>query len=249
RSTDLLLVDDIQFFAAKNRTQNEFFHTFNSLHQAGKQVVLSSDRPPLELDDIDDRLISRFQSGLITQISPPDFETRMAIIERRAEEESVALPSEVSEFIATHIINNIRELEGALITLLARAAFYHKEPTVELANEVLQEKLGRPVGKPPMERIQEVVAGHFKLSGEALIGKSRRHDIAVARMIAMCLATELTNYSLKHIGQLFGGRDHSTVIHARKTIQKLREHDALIRDTYQLLLKKLGESPARTRVV
>ena len=239
RSTDLLLVDDIHFFAAKNRTQSEFFHTFNSLHQAGKQIVLSSDRPVHELDDIDARLISRFQSGLITQISPPDFETRVAILERRGDEEGVSLPAEVAQFFATHIVSNIRELEGALITLLARAAFHHTEPSIELAGEVLREKMGRTVTKPPIEHIQEIVAQHFGLSVDALRGKTRKQEIALARMIAMALATDLTNNSLKRIGQLFGGRDHSTVIHARDTIRKLQETDALVRENYEALLKKI----------
>ncbi len=238
RSTDLLLVDDIHFFAAKNRTQSEFFHTFNSLHQAGKQIVLSSDRPVHELDDIDARLISRFQSGLITQISPPDFETRVAILERRADEEGASLSVEVAQFFATHIMSNIRELEGALITLLARAAFHHTEPSIELASEVLREKMGRTVTKPPVEHIQEVVAQHFGLSVDALRGKTRKREIALPRMMAMALATDLTNNSLKRIGQLFGGRDHSTVIHARDTIRELQEKDAFVRETYEALLKR-----------
>lgn len=239
RSIDLLLVDDIHFFAAKNRTQSEFFHTFNSLHQAGKQIVLTSDRPVHELDDIDERLISRFQSGLITQISPPDFETRVAIIERRADEEGVGLPTEVAQFFATHVVSNIRELEGALITLLARAAFHHTEPSIELAGEVLREKIGRTVAKPPVEHIQDIVAQQFWLSVDALRGKSRKQEIALARMIAMAISTETTNNSLKRIGQLFGGRDHTTVIHARDTIRKLLEKDALVRDIYEKLLKKV----------
>ena len=242
RSTELLLVDDVQFFAAKGRTQVEFFHTFNSLYQAGKQIVLSSDRPVHELDGIDSRLISRFQSGLITQISPLDFETRVAILERRAEEEGAALPPEIAQFFATHITNNIRELEGALVTLLARATFYNDQPTLELAQDVLREKMGRPIGKPPIERIQEIVAKHFSITVDALCGKSRKQEIALARMVAMTLATHLTNHSLKHIGQHFGGRDHSTVIHARNTILRLRGEDALIKTNYEELLQKLDRS-------
>ncbi len=242
RSAEFLLVDDVQFFSSKGRTQIEFFHTFNSLYQAGKQIILSCDRPVHELKDIDERLISRFQSGLITQISPPDFETRVAILERRADEEGVALPLDIAQFFATHIKNNIRELEGALVTLIARATFYRLEPNLELAGQVLQEKMGRPVGKPQIEQIQEVVAKHFQLSGDALRGKSRKKEIALARMMAMSLATKLTDHSLKHIGQLFGGRDHSTVIHARNTIHKLIEKDALMRDTYESLRHKLSLS-------
>ncbi len=242
RSAEFLLVDDVQFFSAKGRTQIEFFHTFNSLYQAGKQIILSSDRPVHELKDIDERLISRFQSGLITQISPPDFETRVAIIERRAEEEGIALSLDIAQFFATHIKNNIRELEGALVTLIARATFHRLEPNLELAGQVLQEKIGRPVGKPQIEQIQDVVSKHFKLSGDALRGKSRKQEIALARMVAMALATKLTDHSLKHIGQLFGGRDHSTVIHARNTIHKLMEKDALIRDTCESLCQKLSLS-------
>jgi chromosomal replication initiator protein len=240
RSTDLLLVDDIQFFASKNRTQTEFFHTFNSLHQSGKQIVLSSDRPPHELDDIDERLVSRFRSGLITEISPPDFETRVAILERRAEEEGAALPSEVGQCLANHITDNVRELEGALITLLARAAFYHREPTIELANQILCEKLGKVIGKPPIQRIQETVAQHFGFPVDTLVGKSRRREIALARMIAMSLALEATNLTLKEIGQCFGGRDHSTVIHARKTTQELREKDRVFKESYERLVKRIS---------
>ena len=195
-----------------------------------------------ELKDIDERLISRFQSGLITQISPPDFETRVAILERRADEEGIALPLDIAQFFATHIKNNIRELEGALVTLIARATFYRTDPNLKLAGQVLQEKIGRPVGKPQIEQIQEVVAKHFQLSGDVLRGKSRKQEIALARMMAMALATKLTDHSLKHIGQLFGGRDHSTVIHARNTIHKLIEKDALMRDTYESLFQKLSLS-------
>lgn len=242
RSAELLLVDDIQFFAAKERTQVEFFHTFNSLYQAGKQIVLSSDRPVHELDGIDSRLISRFQSGLITQISPLDFETRVAILERRGEEEGIPLPPEIAQFLATHITNNIRELEGALVTLLARATFFNTDATLELAQDVLREKTGRSVTKPPIERIQELVAQHFGLAVEALRGKSRKHEIALARMLAMALCTHLTNHSLKHIGHLFGGRDHSTVIHARNTILRLKEEDTFIKESYATLLRQLDQS-------
>lgn len=230
RSIDLLLVDDIQFFAAKERTQIEFFHAFNTLYQNGKRIVLTSDRPVNELAGFDKRLISRFDSGLITNINPPSFETRVAILLDRAAEDGFPLSQEVADLLATHITSNVRELEGAYVTLVANCQIKKVPATVELAQRIVQEKTGQRGGRPPVERIQDAVASHFKISVEALRGKSRKKEIVFARMIAMTLMCELTDHSLKAIGSFFGGRDHSTVIHARDTIatRKMANDDEVV---------------------
>jgi chromosomal replication initiator protein len=218
RSIDLLLVDDIQFFAAKERTQIEFFHAFNTLYQNGKRIVLTSDRPVSELAGFDKRLISRFDSGLVTNINPPSYETRVAILLDRAAQDGFPLSNEVADLLATHITSNIRELEGAYITLVANCQIRNIPATLQLAQQIVQQKTGQRGGRPPVERIQEAVAEYFKLSVESLRGKSRKKEVVFARMIAMTLMCELTDHSLKAVGSFFGGRDHSTVIHARDTI-------------------------------
>lgn len=243
RSADLLLVDDIQFFAAKERTQIEFFHSFNSLYQNGKRVVLTSDRPTTELAGFDKRLISRFDSGLVTNIEPPDYETRVAILLKRAESDNFPLSTDIAYLFATHIKANIRELEGAYITLSARCRLSKLPPSMELAREVLLAKTGRPGGRPSVEMIQEAVAEKLNISVAALRGKSRKKEIVYARMIAMTLATELTDHSLKTIGSFFGNRDHSTVIHARDTIQnRIRSDDSEVIDAVNSLKRKLSLS-------
>jgi chromosomal replication initiator protein len=246
RSIDLLLVDDIQFFAAKERTQTEFFHAFNTLYQNGKRIVLTSDRPVSELAGFDERLISRFGSGLVTNIDPPDYETRVAILKERAEEDIFPLSNEIADLIATHITNNVRELEGVFVTLMARCQLSKLPPTMELVRDIIRDKTGQAGGRPPVEKIQEVVADYFRVSVESLRGKSRKKEIVFARMVAMTLMTELTDHSLKTIGNFFGGRDHSTVIHARDTINELREKkEATIIDIFQSLERKLSLSTLR----
>jgi len=222
RSIDLLLVDDVQFFAAKERTQIEFFHAFNTLYQNGKRIVLTSDRPVSELADFDKRLISRFDSGLVTNIDPPDYETRVAILRNLAQANSFPLTREVADTLASRVATNVRDLEGAYVTLAARCQLKRLPPTVELALEVLRSRAGQSAVQPPAERIITVVADYFHVSPEALRSKSRKKDVVFFRMIAMMLMTELTSLSLKAIGELFGGRDHSTVIHARDTIADRR---------------------------
>lgn len=220
RSVDLFLLDDVQFFQGKERTQLEFFHTFNSLYQAGKQIVLTSDRPPKELDDFDKRLIGRIGWGLVTDIQPPDYETRLAILQRRADSEGISLPEDVSEFLAITFKDNIRELESALITLVAHCSIAGIDLTLQLARNVLRDQIQSPTVNISIENIQEKVAEYFKIHTDSLIARSRKKEVAKARQIAMYLCTELTNNSLQSIGLHFGNRDHSTVIHARNIISK-----------------------------
>lgn len=213
RNADILLLDDIQFFAGKESTQVQFFHTFNVLYQNGKQIVLTSDRPPREIRGVEERLLSRFQQGLVTDIQPPDLETRIAILNKKSESDGVPIPIEVASFIADNVTSNIRELEGSLIRLLAYASLNSKEISVDLANEVLKDTIRNGTKRVSMEQIQKKVATSYNLSSDALCSKRKTQEIALARQVAMYLARSLTSNSLKNIGAHFGGRDHSTVIH------------------------------------
>ena len=219
RSMDILIVDDIQFFAGKERTQDHFFHTFNELHQLGKQIVLSSDRPPKELKGLDDRLLSRFQWGLTSDIQPPDLETRIAILLKKSENERISLPQDVVECIASNVTSNIRELEGCLISLMAKASLEGREITVDLAREVLKVVVGDVKSPLTIETIQRTVCDYFSIPEDLIRAKTRKQEIVNARQVAMYLAKELTNCSLKTIGLHFGGRDHSTVIHAYQSVE------------------------------
>jgi chromosomal replication initiator protein len=214
RSVDILLLDDIQFFAGKESTQVQFFHTFNVLYQNGKQIVLASDRAPREIKGIEERLLSRFQQGLVTDIQPPDLETRIAILNKKAESDNIPIPIEAATFIADNVTSNIRELEGSLIRLLAYASLNSKEITVDLAKEVLKDTIRNGTREVTIEHIQKKVAASYNLSAEGLCSKRKTQEVALARQVAMYLARSLTNASLKAIGLHFGGRDHSTVIHA-----------------------------------
>jgi len=219
RNIDVLLIDDIQFIAGKERTQEEFFHTFNALHDANKQIVISSDRPPKEIPTLEERLRSRFEWGLITDIQPPDFETRTAILLKKANMENIKVPIDVINFIATKIETNIRELEGALIRVVAYSSLTNSPIDVNLAEHVLKDII--PDSKPKkitLEKIVEVVGRHFSIKTEDFKSKKRTKDLAFARQIAMYLTCELTDLSLPKIGDEFGGRDHTTVIHARDKI-------------------------------
>ena len=219
RSMDILVVDDIQFFSGKEKTQDNFFHTFNELHQIGKQIVLSSDRPPKELKGLDDRLLSRFQWGLTSDIQPPDLETRIAILRQKSMDDGIELPQDVVECIAANVTTNIRELEGCLISLLAKASLEGREITVDLAREVLKVVVGDIKSPITIEEIQRTVCAYFDIPDDLLRAKTRKQEIVNARQIAMYLAKELTNSSLKTIGLHFGGRDHSTVIHAYQSVE------------------------------
>ncbi len=239
RNVDILLVDDIQFFANKERTQEEFFHTFNALYNAGKQIVLSSDRPPKEILGVEERLISRFQWGLVADIQPPDLETRTAILQQKADESGINIPGEIIAFIASRVTSNIRELEGALIRLLAFASLKGKDVNLSLAKEVLKDLHCAQNKKILIEEIQRIVSEHFNLPDDLLRAKSRKKEVAYARQVAMYLSKELTTHSLKTIGLHFGGRDHTTVIHAINTVQKLKETNQGVRDEIGVLKQKI----------
>ncbi len=219
RSVDLLIVDDIQFFAGKEKTQDSFFHTFNSLHHLGKQIVLSSDKPPKELKGLNERLISRFQWGLTADIQPPDLETRIAILRKKSSDEGVDLSHDVVVFIAENVTSNIRELEGCLISLLARSSYENRPISIDLAKDVVRSIIGEVRTHITIEEIQRIVCDYLKIPEDLLRAKTRKQEVVNARQIAMYLAKELTNSSLKTIGLHFGGRDHSTVIHAYQTIE------------------------------
>lgn len=222
RTNDVLLIDDIQFLKGKEGTQEEFFHTFNTLQQSGKQVVLSSDRPPREIAMLEERLRSRFEMGLITDIQPPDLETRIAILKRKTEVEHLDIPYEVLLFIADRVSSNIRELEGALIRVIAYSSLTRQPITVEISNRVLKDIFPEKKIKPiPISSIQKEVCRYFSVSYSELISSKRSQNIVYPRQIAMYLSRELTDVSLPRIGNEFGGRDHTTVMHATAKIQKM----------------------------
>lgn len=240
RNIDVLLVDDIQFLSKKEHTQEEFFHTFNTLHEANKQIIISSDRPPREIQTLEDRLRSRFEWGLITDIQPPDLETRIAILRKKAMLENLNVPNDVMVFIASRIDNNIRELEGALIRVMAYASLTKQPIDIDLATEALKDIF--PNGRPKeitMELIQEVVASYFKIRIEDLLAKKRTRNVAYPRQIAMYLCRELTETSLPRIGEMFGGRDHTTVIHAHDKINRERAEDIKLNNTIKELIKRI----------
>jgi chromosomal replication initiator protein len=211
----VLLIDDIQFLAGKERTQEEFFHTFNTLHEASRQIIITSDRPPKDIPTLEDRLRSRFEWGLIADIQPPDLETRIAILRKKAELDGIRVPDEVAEFIAQRIQSNIRELEGALVRVVAYANLTRSPITGDLASEILKELLPAAAAKPvTIASLQKIVAEHFDIRVEEMRAKRRTKGVAFPRQVAMYLARELTDASLPRIGEEFGGRDHTTVMHA-----------------------------------
>ncbi|WP_026695817.1 chromosomal replication initiator protein DnaA [Peribacillus kribbensis] len=238
RSVDVLLIDDIQFLAGKEQTQEEFFHTFNTLHEESKQIIISSDRPPKEIPTLEDRLRSRFEWGLITDITPPDLETRIAILRKKAKAEGLDIPNEVMLYIANQIDTNIRELEGALIRVVAYSSLINKDINADLAAEALKDII--PSSKPRVITIidiQKAVGEHFHVKLEDFKAKKRTKSVAFPRQIAMYLSRELTDFSLPKIGEEFGGRDHTTVIHAHEKISKLVQSDT----EFQKQLKEINE--------
>jgi chromosomal replication initiator protein len=239
RSMDVLIVDDIQFFSGKEKTQDSFFHIFNTLHQLGRQIVLSSDRPPKELKGVDERLISRFQWGLTADIQPPDLETRIAILRKKSEEDKIAVPQDVIDFIAANVTSNIRELEGCLIGLLAKSSLENREINLQLAQEVLKSVVGNVKYHITIEGIQRSVCNFFDIPEDLIRAKTRKQEVVNARQIAMYLAKELTNSSLKTIGLHFGGRDHSTVIHSYQTVEDQIKSDEKFRETLKQIQKKV----------
>lgn len=242
RNVDVLLVDDIQFIAGKERTQEEFFHTFNTLHEANKQIIISSDRTPKEIPTLEDRLRSRFEMGLIADIQPPDFETRIAILRKKAQTENIEISNEVVSYIAKNIKSNIRELEGALIRVVAYSSLTNKDISLELASEALKDIITS--SKPQeinVDLIKEKVSASFGIKIEDFDSKKRTRAIAYPRQIAMFLTRELTELSLPKIGDAFGGRDHSTVLHAYDKIKDDIQRDSSLKDKLDKLVKELKE--------
>lgn len=240
RSLDALLIDDIQFFAGKDRSQEEFFHTFNALLEGGRQIILTCDRYPKEIDGLEERLKSRFGWGLPVCIEPPELETRVAILHKKAEEFGVNLPSEVAFFIAKRIRSNIRELEGSLRRIMATANFTGKPITLEFAKETLRDLIALQDKLVTIDNIQKTVAEYYKIRGSDLLSNRRSRSITRPRQLAMTLSKELTNHSLPEIGSAFGGRDHTTVLHACRKIAELRESDSRINEDYVNLLRTLS---------
>ncbi|WP_455229527.1 chromosomal replication initiator protein DnaA, partial [Geopseudomonas aromaticivorans] len=239
RSVDALLIDDIQFFARKERSQEEFFHTFNALLEGGQQVILTSDRYPKEIEGLEERLKSRFGWGLTVAVEPPELETRVAILMKKAEQAKVDLPHDAAFFIAQRIRSNVRELEGSLKRVIAHAHFTGSEISIELVRESLKDLLALQDKLVSIDNIQRTVAEYYKIKISDLLSKRRSRSVARPRQVAMALSKELTNHSLPEIGDAFGGRDHTTVLHACRKIAELREQDADIREDYKNLLRTL----------
>lgn len=240
RNVDILLIDDIQFLAGKEQTQEEFFHTFNSLHEEEKQIVISSDRPPKEIPTLEDRLRSRFEWGLITDITPPDLETRIAILRKKAKADGLDIPNEVMIYIANQIDTNIRELEGALIRVVAYSSLVNQDMDAGLAAEALKDII--PSSRPKIitiQAIQQEISEKFNIKMEDFAAKKRTKSIAFPRQIAMYLSRELTDLSLPKIGEEFGGRDHTTVIHAHDKISKLIMTDSNVKQQIDEIIQGL----------
>lgn len=239
RSVDALLIDDIQFFARKERSQEEFFHTFNALLEGQRQVILTCDRYPKEVSGLEDRLKSRFGWGLTVAIEPPELETRVAILKTKAEQSGMDLPDDVAFFIAKRIRSNIRELEGALRRVIANANFTHSAITLDFAKDALRDLIALQDRQITIENIQKTVAEYYKIRVHDLLSARRTRSITRPRQVAMTLAKELTNHSLPEIGDAFGGRDHTTVMHACKKVAELRQSDIRIDEDYTNLLRIL----------
>ncbi|MFC4892835.1 chromosomal replication initiator protein DnaA [Pseudofrancisella aestuarii] len=240
RSADILLIDDIQFIAGKEGTAQEFFHTFNALYENGKQIILTSDKYPNEIEGLEERLVSRFGYGLTVSVDMPDLETRIAILLKKAHDLGQKLPNETATFIAENVRTNVRELEGALNRVLTTSRFNHKDPTVEVAQACLKDVIKIQEKKVKIENIQKVVAEFYRIRVKDLLSNQRSRNIARPRQMAMSLSRELTSHSLPEIGSAFGGRDHTTVMHAVKAITKLRQSNTSISDDYDLLLDKIS---------
>jgi len=240
RNVDVLLIDDIQFLAQKERTQEEFFHTFNALHESMKQIVIASDRPPKELAEIEDRLRSRFEWGLIADIQPPDLETKVAILQKKAEQERITLPTDVALFIASNIRSNVRELEGALIRLVAHSSLIGSEITLPYTQQVLKNFIDSQARKVTIESIQKAVAEQFGLRLIEIKAKNNSRAIVYPRQIAMYLAKHLTEASLPEIGRQFGGKHHTTVLHSVEKIEETRKADKDLNRLLNKLTEQLG---------
>ena len=240
RSLDALLIDDIQFFAGKERSQEEFFHTFNALLESGSQIILTCDRYPKEVEGLEERLRSRFGWGLPVCIEPPELETRVAILQKKAEEYNLELPSEVAFFIAKRIRSNIRELEGAFRRVMATANFTKSPITLDLAKDALRDLIALQNRAVTIENIQKTVAEYYKIRSSDLLSSRRSRSITRPRQLAMALSKELTNHSLPEIGAAFGGRDHTTILHGCRKITELRDSDAKISEDYKNMMRILS---------
>lgn len=241
REIDVLLIDDIQFIAGKESTQEEFFHTFNHLHENRKQIIITSDRPPKEIANLEERLSSRFAWGLITDIQPPDFETRIAILRKKKELEPISVPDDVIEFIAQEIKTNIRELEGALIRVIAFAQMEDRALDIHMAKMVLKDMVKETTKIISVEMVQKTVADHYKISVNELRAKKRNQNIVIPRQIAMYLSRQLANLSLPEIGNAFGGKDHTTVLHSCRKIEEQAHSDQNLKNTLYYLTTALKQ--------
>jgi chromosomal replication initiator protein len=239
RQIDLLVIDDVQFFSGKEKTQEEFFHIFNALHQSGKQIILSADRPPRDIQGIEERLLSRFQWGLSADLQPPEFETRMAILKRKAVEDGIEISDDIFEFVAHNIKSNIRELEGALIRLLAHGTLHKREIDLSLAKDVLRDLITDTRVTLSIDQIQRLVCEYFDIAEDLVRAKTRKREVVQARQVAMYFCKQLTQHSLKTIGLHFGGRDHSTVIHANQSVGNQMDTDPKFKEMIEEITNKI----------
>ena len=242
RSVDVLLIDDIQFLAGKERTQEEFFHTFNTLYESGKQIVITSDRPPKDITTLEERLISRFEWGLTTDVQEPDYETRIAILRKKAQSENLSVPNEVIDFIAEKIPSNIRQLEGALTKLTAYSTLTKKELSIFLAQNILKDIIPLENKKISVDQIQKAVTDYYTIKVTSLLSKKRTRDIVLARQVAIYLSRELTDLSLASIGEVFGRRDHTTIIHSYTKIKNKIENDKSFKGIIKNLILSIQNS-------
>jgi len=242
RSVDVLLIDDIQFLAGKERTQEEFFHTFNTLYESSKQIVITSDRPPKDITTLEERLISRFEWGLTTDVQEPDYETRIAILRKKAQSENLSVPNEVIDFIAEKIPSNIRQLEGALTKLTAYSTLTKKELSVFLAQNILKDIIPLENKKISVDQIQKAVTDYYTIKVTSLLSKKRTKDLVLARQVAIYLSRELTDLSLASIGEVFGRRDHTTIIHSYTKIKNKIENDKSFKGIIKNLILSIQNS-------
>lgn len=236
---DVLILDDVQEFAGKEKTQDTFFHIFNHLHQSGKQLILTCDRPPVELQGMEQRLLSRFKWGLLADLQRPDYETRLAILKKKAYNDGIELPEEVFEYLAANISNNIRELEAVLISLYAQSTLNRKEITLELARQMIEKLVDNAHKELTIDYIQKVVCDYYKIPVDQVQGKTRKREIVQARQVSMFFSKQMTKSSLANIGANIGGKDHATVLHACKTVNNLIETDKHFRSQINEIEKKL----------
>ena len=236
---DTLIIDDVQFLSGKEKTQEIFFHIFNHLHQSGKQIIMTSDCPPRDLKGLEERLLSRFKWGLTADLQQPDFETRVAIIQRKLQADGIYIPDNVLEYIAYSVDTNIRELEGVVISLIAHASLNRREIDLELAKQTLKNIVHNIETEVGIDYIQKAVSEYFEVTPDDLKDKTRKKEIVIARQVAMFLSKEYTNHSLKAIGYHFGGRDHSTVIHAVQSVNDMMDTDANFKHSIEGMRRKL----------